>query len=82
MQKLKKPKSQRNAERTKAVILTAAAAEFAARGFSGAFVDTIAARTHVNKRMIYYYFGSKRDLYVAVLKTNTSKSARLNSSWT
>jgi AcrR family transcriptional regulator len=68
MQKLKKTKPQRNAERTKAVILTAAAAEFAARGFSGAFVDTIAARTHVNKRMIYYYFGSKRDLYVAVLK--------------
>ena len=68
MQKLKKAKPQRNAERTKAVILIAAAAEFAARGFSGAFVDAIAASTHVNKRMIYYYFGSKRDLYVAVLK--------------
>lgn len=70
-----KDRPRRDAERTKALILAAAGAEFAARGFSNAFVDTIAARTHVTKRMIYYYFGSKRDLYIAVLK-NEYKNIR------
>ena len=55
------------------MILAAAREEFANRGFSNAFVDSIAARTHVNKRMIYYYFGSKRALYVAVLKNEYRK---------
>lgn len=55
------------------MILAAAAAEFSARGFSNAFVDSIAARTHVNKRMIYYYFGSKRELYIAVLRNEYGK---------
>jgi AcrR family transcriptional regulator len=73
MQKSAKNRPRRNAERTKGLILAAAAAEFAARGFSNAHVDRIAARTHVNKRMIYYYFGSKRALYVAVLKNEYRK---------
>jgi AcrR family transcriptional regulator len=73
--KSKKLRPRRDAERTKALILAAAGVEFSARGFSNAFVDTIAARTHVNKRMIYYYFGSKRDLYIAVLK-NEYKNIR------
>jgi AcrR family transcriptional regulator len=64
---------QRDAERTKALILAAATTEFAEKGFSNAFVDVIAARTHVNKRMIYYYFGSKRELYIAVLKNEYAK---------
>jgi AcrR family transcriptional regulator len=73
--KSKEQRPRRNAERTKALILAAAGAEFSARGFFNAFVDAIAARTHVNKRMIYYYFGSKRDLYIAVLK-NEYKNLR------
>jgi len=68
MPKAKSNRPRRDAQRTKALILAAAAAEFSSRGYSNAFVDSIAARTHVNKRMIYYYFGSKRQLYVAVLK--------------
>lgn len=36
-------------------------------GFSGARVDEIlAAQTRTSKRMIYYYFGSKDGLYLAV----------------
>ena len=54
--------------RTRREILAAARAEFADKGFSGARVDEIAARTATAKRMIYYYFGSKEDLYVAVLE--------------
>lgn len=35
---------------------------------SGARIDEIAAATKTSKRMIYYYFGSKEGLYVAVLE--------------
>ena len=58
----------RKAERTKAKILSAATREFMERGLNGARVDSIAARTRTNKRMIYYYFKSKAQLYLAVLE--------------
>jgi AcrR family transcriptional regulator len=62
------PGRQRDAERTKAEILDAATHEFADRGYDGARVDEIAARTRTTKRMLYYYFGGKEQLYVAVLE--------------
>jgi AcrR family transcriptional regulator len=55
-------------ERTRQAILAAAREEFAEHGLSGARVDAIAARTNSVKRMIYYYFGSKEGLYLAVLE--------------
>ena len=58
----------RDAVRTRADLLAVATTEFADHGFSGARVDEIAARTRTTKRMIYYYFGSKRGLYLAVLE--------------
>jgi AcrR family transcriptional regulator len=58
----------RDAARTRADLLAVATTEFADHGFSGARVDEIAARTRTTKRMIYYYFGSKRGLYLAVLE--------------
>ena len=57
-----------DAERTKADILKVARAEFAEHGLAGGRVDAIAARTQTTKRMIYYYFGSKEGLYLAVLE--------------
>ena len=53
---------------TAAAIFTAAAEEFAARGFDAAGVDRIAARASVNKAMIYYHFQNKRALYIEVLR--------------
>jgi AcrR family transcriptional regulator len=58
----------RNAERTRTEILDVATDEFGRQGFAGTRVDEIAARTSTTKRMIYYYFGSKERLYVAVLE--------------
>jgi AcrR family transcriptional regulator len=55
-------------ERTKANILEVAAAEFGEKGLAGARIDEIAAATQTSKRMIYYYFGSKEGLYLAVLE--------------
>jgi AcrR family transcriptional regulator len=68
--KLQQPRArrQRDPEQTRAEILHVAAGEFAEHGFSGARVDRIAGQMRTTKRMIYYYFGSKQDLYVAVLE--------------
>lgn len=49
-------------------IVEVATREFAQKGYGGARVDAIAARTRTSKRMIYYYFGSKEGLYLAVLE--------------
>jgi AcrR family transcriptional regulator len=59
---------QRDAERTRAEILDIARREFARHGYAGARVDDIAALMRTTKRMIYYYFGGKEKLYVAVLE--------------
>lgn len=57
-----------NPEKTRESILQAAVDEFVRHGLSGARVDAIAERTHTSKRMIYYYFASKEQLYLAVLE--------------
>jgi AcrR family transcriptional regulator len=59
---------QRDAEATRAKILRAALAEFGNRGLPDTRTADIAARCKVNKRMIYYYFGSKEGLYLAALE--------------
>jgi AcrR family transcriptional regulator len=61
------PRSPR-AEATRQRILDAALTEFAAHGLAGARVDDIALRADANKRMLYAYFGSKEDLWIAVLE--------------
>jgi AcrR family transcriptional regulator len=59
----------RDAEQTRKRILDAATAEFARKGLGGARVDEIAARSKANKRMIYHYFGSKEELFKAVIES-------------
>ena len=58
----------RDPEGTRARILDAATWEFARFGLGGARVDRIAARAAANKRMLYYYFGDKDALFLAVLE--------------
>jgi AcrR family transcriptional regulator len=62
------PIRRRNAELTREEILDVAVREFSRQGFSGARVDEIAAQTRTTKRMIYYYFGGKEQLYIAALE--------------
>jgi AcrR family transcriptional regulator len=63
----------RDAERTRADILAVATSEFADRGYAGARINEIADKTSTTKRMIYYYFGGKEQLYVAVLEQAYSR---------
>jgi AcrR family transcriptional regulator len=62
---MRKPKAP---EANRARIVQAAIDEFAARGFKGASMDAIAARTATTRALINYYFGSKEKLYIAVLE--------------
>jgi AcrR family transcriptional regulator len=60
----------RDASQTRAAILTAATAEFAASGLAGARVDRIAAGAGCNKQLIYAHFGSKQGLFDEVAATH------------
>ncbi len=64
----RKAPRRRNADATRSKILDAALVEFSERGLPAASTDDIAERCGVNKRMIYYYFGSKEGLYLACLE--------------
>jgi len=63
-----RPARRRDPEQTRRDILEAAIAEFSEKGFDGGRVDDIAARTRTTKRMIYYYFGGKEQLYAEVME--------------
>lgn len=65
----KKPNGRRNdPQGTQRNIVEVATHEFARKGYGGARVAAIAARTRTSKRMLYYYFGDKEGLYLAVLE--------------
>ncbi len=64
----KTPGRTNDPERTQANILQVAEVEFGEKGLAGARIDAIAEATRTSKRMIYYYFGSKEGLYLAVLE--------------
>lgn len=59
---------QRDADRSQQTILNAARDEFHEHGLGGARVDRIAERAMVDKRLIYYYFKNKDQLFQAVLE--------------
>ncbi|MCW5222798.1 TetR/AcrR family transcriptional regulator [Verminephrobacter aporrectodeae subsp. tuberculatae] len=63
----------RNPEHTKQLILDAARVEFSRAGLAGARVDRIAETSGANKRMIYHYFGSKEQLFTAVIEDAYSR---------
>jgi AcrR family transcriptional regulator len=61
-------KNKRDPIGTRRRILGAATEEFTRAGLSGARVDQIARKAQTNERMLYYYFGSKEQLFTAVLE--------------
>ena len=64
----KKPRRTNDPDGVRRNIVDVATREFAQKGYGGARVDAIASRTRTSKRMIYYYFGGKEGLYLAVLE--------------
>ena len=60
-------KVQQRAIDTRNRILGAALALFSEHGFSGATMDAVALKANANKQRIYAYFGSKQQLFEAVV---------------
>lgn len=63
----------RDPEATRRRIMESATKEFAKAGFGGARVDRISKKAATNERMLYYYFKSKENLFLAVLENVFSK---------
>lgn len=60
--------AKRDAAASRERILLAATQEFAEKGYDGARVDEIARISQLNKNALYHYFGSKEQLFTAVLE--------------
>src|SRR4030081_544040 len=63
---------------SRAVLLEAAAEEFAKHGPKGTRIQAIVRAAGVNERMIYHHFGSKDGLYTAVMQ---DQRYRLGAAW-
>jgi AcrR family transcriptional regulator len=61
-----KPLREEHAEITRNAVISAARAEFAARGYEAVSLDEIAAAARVTKGAIYHHFANKRDLFRTV----------------
>ncbi|ANB76759.1 TetR/AcrR family transcriptional regulator [Paraburkholderia phytofirmans] len=59
----------KQAQDTRAKILKAAIKVFAKQGYASGRVESISKAARSHDRMIYYYFGSKEQLFVEVLET-------------
>jgi AcrR family transcriptional regulator len=63
----------RDAAGTRDALLAAGTDLFADRGFDGVPVEDIARKAGVNKAMINYHFGGKRQLYLAIVRATFSE---------
>jgi len=64
-------------EDTPSIILRAAERVFAEKGYSGARVAEIADKIGMDKRLIFYYFGTKQGLYSKILEEFFQKAEPL-----
>lgn len=62
-----KPRS-RDSAKTKARILECALAEFTAHGYDGARIERIVKSAQINISLVYQYFGSKENIFIAVME--------------
>ena len=53
---------------TRAAILTAARSRFAAEGYAGTTIRSVAAEAGVDAALVHHYFGSKDELFLAALQ--------------
>ncbi len=71
------PSRTNDPDRTRENIIQVATQEFSEKGLAGARIDVIADAMKTSKRMIYYYFGSKEGLYIAVLEAAYSRIRKI-----
>jgi TetR/AcrR family transcriptional regulator len=71
------PRRRQDAERTRRLLLDAAAGEFSRHGYANARVTRIAAAAGVGHQLITYHFGGKKGLYDALNERWLNRSAEL-----
>lgn len=69
-------KKERNSVETKKRILDAAGAEFAAKGFDGARLGSIARAADVQQALIHHYFSDKEGLHAEVVRSGLEAMTR------
>ena len=69
---MRRPRRRRDADATRDALVAAGAELFAASGYDGVPVAAIADKARVNKALISYHFGGKRELYRAIVRTTFS----------
>ncbi|HEY6060100.1 MAG TPA: helix-turn-helix domain-containing protein, partial [Gemmatimonadales bacterium] len=57
-----------SAEERREVVIKAATTEFAATGYAGTSTESIARRAGVSQPYLFQLFGTKRDLFLAVVR--------------
>jgi AcrR family transcriptional regulator len=57
-----------SADERREAIVSAGVGEFAAKGLAGASTDAIAARAGVSQPYVFQLFGTKKDLFIAVVR--------------
>jgi AcrR family transcriptional regulator len=67
------PRRKRDSAATKEALLQAASELFTERGFSATTVRDVAARAGANQALLFRYFGSKQELFAAVLTRNSEQ---------
>jgi TetR/AcrR family transcriptional regulator len=67
---MKTASRRRDADATREALITAGAQLFAERGYDGVPVAVLAQKAGVNKAMINYHFGGKRNLYRAIVSAS------------
>jgi len=79
--KQRKTSQVRNAAVTRERILKVAFKEFAVRGYDGARIDTIVARSKVSKNLVYHYFASKEGLFIEVMERAYGDMRKRQNEW-
>lgn len=68
-------RERRDPRATREALLSAGSELFAAHGYDGVSVETLAERAGVNKALVSYHFGGKRGLYGAILRETFAELA-------
>lgn len=70
------PRRRNDSAATKRALLRAASDSFAEKGFTATTVRDVAGRAGVNQALVFRYFGSKQELFAAVLDSDVEFAER------
>lgn len=73
---MSEPRRRNDSAATKQALLRAASDLFAEKGFTATTVRDVAGRAGVNQALLFRYFGSKQELFAAVLDSDAEFAAR------